>query len=100
MEEPIPKAPQKRRCRTRKPKDAVGKDKVYGTYVLQSEIDAVKKAIGHVEQNYLPSTKGIQRITGVDIQRVRATVHFMKAKGMITSTRDKRRRMIHRIITT
>jgi hypothetical protein len=99
VEQPIFRLPQKvhRRYHTVKPDNAVGRDKVYETWILQPEIDAVKRAINTVELNYVPTTDNIMRKTGFTIQRTRATLHWMKTVGIITCKREKHRQSVHRL---
>jgi hypothetical protein len=58
-------------------------DTTYMTYIRKDEIEYVKKAILHTEVDYIPSMEGIMRQTGLSLQRVRSTLHWLKKRGEI-----------------
>lgn len=78
-----------------KKKKSKGKyfDKAYQREVTKDEMDAVKKAILHVENNYIPTVEKIANQTGFETRVVQSILHKMKQLDIITSERTKERRV-------
>lgn len=63
---------------TKRPADAILYSKTYGTYVNQTEFDAVRNAIVHVETNYVPTFKTIKNVTQFKEGKLYAIIDAMK----------------------
>jgi len=88
---PVVKKTRKyRRHRRRKPTGAHGRDKPYQTWIMNDEIDAVKRAINRVEYGYVPTTKAISEKTGFSLMRTRAVLHYMKTNEIAKSKRTSK----------
>ncbi len=73
-------------------------DETYQRNVTKDEIDEVKKAILHVEGNYIPTTEGIANQTGVEIRDVQSILRIMKKKlNIVTPERTKGHKVIYRL---
>ena len=96
----IERQPEKvrRKYTRRKPKGAYCHDKVYQKWVMNSEVQKVRNAIEHDENNYIPTTNAIVQQTGMTLNTVRATLHSMRVKGEVTSKKSGRKKYIHRLV--
>ena len=73
------KTPEPKKLRkSRRPKDAVGKDEVYNTWVMKDEYDKVKRAIN--KWGFKATTQSISDVTGIRQNRVRAILHMLQKK--------------------
>lgn len=69
------------------PKDAVGYDDVYKTWIKSDNVQKVKQAINHYGYGYIPNSKNISSQSKLGIQKVRATLHWLKDQGKIEEER-------------
>ena len=85
MNRSYPEELKKKRIKRRKKPGAIGFDKRYGTWILQDEVDQIKRAINTVEYGYKPTSQNIKKkCSTLVIQRIRAVLHWMADQKMIT----------------
>lgn len=75
--------PKKQR-KSRRPKDAVGKDDVYNIWIMQDEYNKVKRAIN--KWGFKATTQSISDVTGIRQNRVRAILHMLQKKHEVYLT--------------
>jgi len=71
----------------RKPtEDSVAFNKTYKTWIKESDIKKVKKAINHYGYNYKPTSDTIQERTGLPKGRINATLKHLREQGQVSRT--------------
>lgn len=82
------KFPDKQRYGRRKPKGAIGRDKVYSRWIMKDELQKVIQAMNKVELGYVPDTFSIASEVKMKVDSVRAILHYMKVNGLAKSKRQ------------
>jgi len=58
-------------------------DEKYSVHITQKDINAVKIAIGHVECDWWPDFKSIQKLTKIPKTKLQRILHYMKKQKMV-----------------
>lgn len=72
-----------KRSYKKKDKDDVVYLKKRNLHIKQQHIDKIKRAICHVENNYISDFKHIQRFTKMPVSTLHVILHWMKSQNMI-----------------
>jgi len=81
-QEPVPPTKRKKMKKI-PPINAYKYDDVYETYIKKIEIEKVISAIRQTRYGYQPTSKAIQKETGLSLFRVRAVLHLLLKEGYI-----------------
>ena len=79
--------------------EILGRDKTYGTDITFAESQLVRNAIMSTAKGYVPTTESIVKETGLPLNRVRATIHLLKSRGVVKSRIGKQMQPVHRLVT-
>jgi len=85
---PQPIKRRKKRHKKRKPANAVGYSKIYGTWIKPKELVEAKRAMQTVRFGYQPTAKNISKETGLTGQRVRAILDYLMTSNQVIKKSD------------